>query len=362
VNILILNGGRGWGGIESHTVTLASALSGRGHKVIVGCPRRGSVMKNAVAAGLPTRDIEVVNSGDIFALLKIISVASAEDIGVVIANLGKEYWPAAIAAMLLGIKVIFVRHQVDRLKNATCRFIARHVDGVVAVSNVVKDSLIDSGVPPGKIEVIYNAVDLIQFAPVAADRKDIRGELGLDPDDIVVGTAGKLEEGKGVFELLRAFALLSNDRHDLKLLFVGSGPEKTRMEKMAEQLSVRESVIFAGLRNDMARMYAAMDVFCLPSTCIEAFGMVIIEAMAMGKPVVATSVGGIPEVVQDGINGVLVSPGDPGALADAIRRLINDSVLSNRLAAKGRATVERYYSEEVTGRAFEDMIREVLTA
>ncbi len=359
MNVLLLNCGRGWGGIESHTVTLASALAARGHKVIVGCPRKGSVMKNAAGAGLSTRDIEVVNSADVFALLKIISLASAENMEVIIANLGKEYWPAALAAMLLGIKVIFVRHQVDRLKGVTSRLIRRNVDRVAAVSIAVKDALMDSGVPEAKIGLIYNAVALKRFDPSAVDGRSARSKLGFAPDDIVVGTAGKLEEGKGVFELVRAAALLAKGRPSLKLLFVGDGPEKARLEKEAEQLSIRDRVIFAGLRDDMEEMYAAMDIFVLPSTCIEAFGMVIIEAMAMRRPVVATEIGGIPEVVKDGVNGLLVKPGDHSALAEAMSRLMDDAELSSGLASEGRSTVERYYSEDAMGRAFEGMLQQV---
>ncbi len=360
MNILILNGGRGWGGIESHTVTLASALAERGHKVIVGCPRKGIVMKNAAAAGLSTRDIEVINSADVFALLKIISLASAENVEVIIANLGKEYWPAAVAAMLLGIKVIFVRHQADRLKKLTSRLIRLHVNRVAAVSAAVKKTLMESGVPETKIGVIYNAVDLKRFDPSTADLLLARREIGLNADDIVVGTAGKLEEGKGVFELVRATALLSKNHPSLKLLFVGDGPEKARLEKEAERLSIRDRVVFAGIRDDMRKMYAAMDIFVLPSTCTEAFGMVIIEAMAMGRPVVATEIGGIPEVVKHGSNGLLVRPGDHIALAGAVSRLMDDAGLSSCLSREGRSSVERHYSVNAMGRAFEDMLEQVL--
>jgi glycosyltransferase involved in cell wall biosynthesis len=359
VNILILNGGRGWGGIESHTVTLASALAVRGHKVIVGCPRRGCVMKNAAEAGLSARDIEVVNSADIFALLKIISLASEENIEVIIANLGKEYWPAAVAALVLGIKVIFVRHQTDGLKSITRRLIRRHVDRVAAVSIAVKDALVESGVPETKIGVIYNAVDLKRFDPSAVDRPGAKREIGLGPGDVVVGTAGKLETGKGVFELVRAAALLSKTRPSVKLLFVGDGPEKARLIKEAERLSMRDRVIFAGLRSDMEKMYAAMDIFALPSTCTEAFGMVIIEAMAMGRPVVATEIGGIPEIVKNGSNGLLVKPGDHVALAGALGRLMDDAGLSSCLSREGRSAVEQYYSVNAIGLAFEGMLQQV---
>jgi glycosyltransferase involved in cell wall biosynthesis len=362
LNILILNGGRGWGGIESHSVTLGSALVKKGHKVIIGCPRTGNVSSNAVKAGLSVTDIRVVNSGDVAALWKIIATAKREHIEIIVANLGKEYWPAAVAAKILGIRIVFVRHQVDRLKKATIRLIAHHVHRIAAVSIAVRDALRECGVPDEKITVIHNAVDLAKFDPSGVDREAARRDLGFAQHDIVIGTAGKLHAGKGVFEILHAVERLVTRYPALRLLYVGDGPERGALRQEADRLSIGQRVVFAGLRNDMERMYAAMDIFVLPSTCREAFGMVIIEAMAMDRPVVATATGGIPEVVSNGTNGILVEPGDPVRLAGAVSRLMDDNALSHRLAAEGRATVERQYSEDAIGGAFEKMMNEVLAS
>jgi glycosyltransferase involved in cell wall biosynthesis len=360
VNILVLNGGKGWGGIESHSVTLASALASKGHKVIIGCPDAQNVSTNAVMAGLSVRDISIVNSGDIAGLRKIIATVRGENIGIIVANLGKEYWPAAIAAKLTGRKVLFVRHQADRLKKITVTLIARHVDRVVAVSGAVRDALRGCGVPDEKIAVIHNAVESRRFDPSSVDRATVRGELGFAEHDIVVGMAGKLHAEKGVFDLLRAAEQLAASHPSLRLLYVGDGPERAALEMEAARLSLRNRIVFAGLRNDMERMYAAMDIFVLPSTCPEAFGMVIIEAMAMGKPVIATATGGIPEIVKDRINGILVKPGDTAGIAGAISLLTDDAELFTRIAAEGRSTVARYFSREVFADAFEKVIKEVL--
>jgi glycosyltransferase involved in cell wall biosynthesis len=362
LNILILNGGKGWGGIESHSVTLASALVKRGHKVIIGCPRGGNVSSNAVRAGLSVKDITVVNSGDVAAVWKIMATAKREGIEFIFANLGKEYWPAAVAAKVLGIRIVFVRHQVDRLKKATRCLIARHVHRVAAVSGAVRDALLECDIPDEKITVIHNAVDLNRFDPSTVDRETARRDLGFAEHDIVVGTAGKLHAGKGVFDLLHAAEGVAMRYPALRLLYVGDGPERAALEQEAARLSIRDKVVLAGLRNDMERMYAAMDIFVLPSTCREAFGVVIIEAMAMGRPVIATAIGGIPEVVKAETNGILVKPGDPAGLADACARLMDDAALSHRLAAEGRLTVARDYSEDAMGGAFEKMMKEVLAA
>ena len=187
----------------------------------------------------------------------------------------------------------------------------------------------------------------------------MRNELGIREDEVIVGTAGKLAKGKGVFELLRAFHVISQRHPKIKLVFVGEGGERHKLLEEAERLSIDKKVILTGLRRDTERMYAAMDIFVLPSTCREAFGMVMIEAMAMGKPVIATNVGGIPEVIDNGINGILVPPGNADAIADAIARYIFNSEFSKKVAAEGRNKVEREFSDKVIGNHFEKVLKEL---
>lgn len=355
MNILILNAGRGWGGIESHSVTLSSALIKRGHRVIIACSDDGNVRHNAVAAGLPVSNLKVLNACDIISILKIIRLASKENIDIILANLGKEYWPGAVAAMFLGKRIIFVRHQTDRIRKTTRWLINNHAD-VVAVSAAVKDALLVSGIKREKIHMVHNAVSLDRFNPSRIDRKAVRRELGVSEKDSLVGTVGKLHKGKGVYELLGAVAAIAKENAAVRLVFAGDGEEREKLEEEAERLGIRDMVIFTGLVKDVERIYAAMDIFVLPSNCSEAFGMVIIEAMAMGKPVIGTIVGGIPELITDGKNGIIVPPGDKKALAAAIREYLRDSDLSSRMAAAGRQAAESDFSDEGLGKRFEEVL------
>jgi glycosyltransferase involved in cell wall biosynthesis len=360
MNILFINinvgKGWGWGGIESHSETLAALLSKHGHNVIMGCWNEGSVR---VAGGLvlPSRRITIVNSGDIPAMIKIIRACLKDTIQVVIANSGREYWPAAIAARIAGAKVVFIRHQMDRLKRTTCWLVNNHVDRVVAVSGAVKDALIESGISREKIEVIHNSIFLERFNPDVVERDAVRRELGIDSDSIVIGTVGKLHQGKGVFDLLSAVHRLVDKYPNIRLIFVGDGPERTRLEQQAQNLSMHDKVIFAGVRDDMERMYAAMDIFVLPSSCREAFGMVLIEAMAMCKPVIATNMGGIPEIVGNEVTGILVPPRDPDAIAHALARYIEDGEFSRKIALEGRTMVEQKFSDKAMGDSFKHVLK-----
>jgi glycosyltransferase involved in cell wall biosynthesis len=297
-----------------------------------------------------------MNSGDIPAIVKIIRVCFKENIQVIIANSGREYWPAALAAKIAGTKVVFVRHQMDRLKKTTCWLVNNYVDRVVTVSGAVKDALVESGISHKKIEVIYNSIALERFSPDKIARDAVRRELGIDNHNIVIGTAGKLNQGKGVFDLLSAVHRLMATYPNVRLMFVGDGSEKTKLEKETQRLSMNDKVIFPGVRDDMERIYAAMDVFILPSTCREAFGMVLIEAMAMGKPVIATPVGGIPEIVNDEVNGILVPPHNPDAIAQAIARYIEDGTFSKKIAREGRKLIEQKFSDKAMGDSFENVL------
>jgi glycosyltransferase involved in cell wall biosynthesis len=347
MNILLLSRGLGceghFGGIESQSNILASVLSRKGHTVIVGGYNDGSI---EVAGGISLRSkkIRIANSIDIRAILEIAALATKEKIHIIIANTGKEYWPAAIAAGIAGARIIFVRHQTDRLKITSCWLINRFISKVIAVSDCVKNALIESGVDPKRIAVIYNSILLDMFRPDELLRKNARKEFGLRDDNIVVGMAGKLYKTKGVFDLLHAIGHLKLKYPTIRLIFVGDGTRRRELELEAKRLSVEDKVVFTGKRNDMRRMYAAMDIFTLPSTCDEAFGMVLIEAMAMGKPVVATTVGGIPEIIENEVNGLLIPPGGVTALANAISRYVDDRELARKLAAEGRKIVESKFS------------------
>jgi len=355
-----LNAARGWSGIGSHSIELALSLRKKGHMAVIGCAQEVNVRHHAEKLGIPLRKIRLKNLMDIRAIFKIMQVVFKDDIELIIANLGKEYWPATFVAKILGRKIIVIRHQTNRLKKITCWLLATQVDRVVAVSGAVADSLIAGGVPFEKIEVVHNAINIERFDPLSVDGNGVRKELGIGENDIVIGTAGRLCPEKGVTELLHAANSLIQEKRPIKLIFAGDGPSKSELMKEAKRLSIHDRVIFLGLRKDMERIYAAIDIFVLPSTCREAFGMALIEAMAMKKPVVATEVGGIPEIVRDGVDGILVSPGDPNAIAAAVARLIDDRDLSGKIAREGQKTVERRFSDKAMGNTFEKMLEKIV--
>lgn len=358
MNILLLNiNTRSWGGIESYADVLASVLLNRGHNVMVSSRTDNPLVLKSTGAVIRTAKIRIHNSGDIIAIFKIIKLCLTANVDLIIANQGKDFWPATLAAKISRRRIMIIRHQTVRLKKTTCWLLNQLVDKVVAVSHAVKDSLVVAGVSDNKVFVIHNCIALNRFDPDRIDSHEVRKELGIDVSDIVLGAVGKLHRGKGVYDLLYAFSGLTKKYRFLKLLFVGSGPERENLEREAERLFIRGKVIFTGVRADVERMYAAVDLFVLPSTCVEAFGMGIIEAMAMRKPVIGSAIGGIPEIISHGLNGILVPPKNVDSLSEAIAGYIENKEAFREIASAGRKTVELRFSDKQYGDKFEALLK-----
>lgn len=361
MNVLIISSSRAFGGMENQTVNLVRALNKTGHHVVLGAPAGSVLYEKAREFAAPVEDISFTNACDFITALRMAQAIRRHKIDVLVATLGKEYWPAAVTAkILMGRKVVFMRHMADRLKRHTAWLVRQYVDKIIAVSDFVKQGLMETGIPPEKISVVHNGTDLDFFIRRDMQREQARTEFHFSPGDLVIGTAGALNEGKGLFVLLKAAHMLKNSLLEklpqvrLKLLMVGEGPGRAELEEEAGRLDI--TAVMPGRRLDMERVYSAMDIFIFPSICRETFGMVVIEAMASGLPVIASSVGGVPEIVKDGENGLLAPPGNPTELAAAIEKIALDAEFSNKLILNGGKTVREKFSSEAMARRFEAVI------
>ncbi len=230
-------------------------------------------------------------------------------------------------------------------------------DRVVAVSADAADvALRLERVAENKVVTISNGVDTRAFCP--ADPRAARALLGIPEEGFHVGVVARLAAVKDHATLLAAFALLRKERPDAQLTLVGDGPELAALRDRSRALDLAGSVHFAGVRRDVAAVLPAFDVFALASTS-EGISLTLLEAAAVGLPIVATRVGGNAEVVLDGATGILVSPGDPGAFAAALGALARRPSRA-ALGLAGRAHVERWFSVERMARAYQDLYAEVL--
>jgi glycosyltransferase involved in cell wall biosynthesis len=211
-------------------------------------------------------------------------------------------------------------------------------------------------IPAERISVIYNGVDIAKFGDMY-DTDETRRELGVQPGTRLIGYVGRLTHEKGGQDLLvRAVARARQGGRDVRLVVVGDGPMRADLEALAANLG--EPVIFTGLRADVARLLAAMDIFVLPSLH-EALPIAALEAMATGLPVIATSVGGTPEVVRDGESGLLVPASDEEGLYEAIIRMLDDQGLAERLAMAGRERVRADFTLDGMARKVEAVYEEL---
>jgi glycosyltransferase involved in cell wall biosynthesis len=219
------------------------------------------------------------------------------------------------------------------------RFVLRKYARVVAVSDEVKQRLLKAGVREEKIRMVRNGIDLRQFdEALRSHRKDTRPERAL-----VVGLVGRLAWEKGVDVFLRAAAEVLVEFPETRFVVVGEGPDQEKLERLIDTLMIRESVELLGRREEMASVYASLDVM-VSSSRQEGLPMAVLEGMASGLAVVATAVGAVPTVVEDGRTGVLVAAQDSGLLAAGIAELLRDPAKRRRLGDAARQLIEEEYS------------------
>ncbi|MCK4463602.1 MAG: glycosyltransferase family 4 protein [Candidatus Omnitrophica bacterium] len=228
-------------------------------------------------------------------------------------------------------------------------------EATIAISQAVKTHLInDFNLPENRISLIYNGIDLEEPSKVLTEEeKELLKEnlrLGKGP---VIGSIGRLSPVKGYKYLLFAMKDLKNVIPDVKLLIIGEGPSGNKLRDLSKKLNLEDSVSFVKATLDVRRFLTLMDIFVFPSIQ-EGLGLSLIEAMASGKVCIATSIGGISSVIEDGKNGLLVQPGDSHSLTEAMRRLLLDKELFSRLGSAARNSVKNKFSLD---RMMEETIR-----
>jgi len=247
-----------------------------------------------------------------------------------------------------------------RLYNRLDRWSLSHADRVVTVCRAFAQELADStGVSIDQISVQHNSIR--RQPPVsAADAEALRKRLGIGGDDRVVLSVGRLSREKAHIDLLEGFKRLREMKPAISciLIIVGDGPERSKLEAAAATLNCKAHVIFAGQVSDVQPLYAIADVFALPSHT-EGSPNVLLEAMAANLPIVATAVGGVPEMVENNESALLVRPNDPPAIAASIARLLADKDLAQQLATTASVLVDTQHNPEDYARSLVEIFREV---
>lgn len=249
-----------------------------------------------------------------------------------------RFWPMRLVTTVHG----WVRHTGRTpLYYRVDRFCLPRYERVLCVSPDLYDESRACGVPEARCVLLENGIDTQEYVR-SLSVAEAKRRLGLPPGRLVVGAVGRLSPEKGFDLLIRAVDQLLSEGLDLHLVIAGEGDERARLEALAAGLGRRERVTLLGYRPDTPLLYQALDAFAL-SSHREGLPNVVLEAMALEAPVVATRVGGVPRLVRDGENGLLVEPGDGAGLGAALGRLLRDAGLRARLAREGRRTAETAY-------------------
>lgn len=350
------------GGAERHLLELWRRIDRDRFAVEIACFRaEGQFWPEVRSLGFPVHDLEVgsriYDPRGVRGLLRLI--ARVRDFRPDVMH-GYLFGPnlfAVLAGHLCGVRVVAVaKRNVDAFETprqrAVQRFVHRRASHVTAVSEAVAGTVVAMGVERERITVIPNGVDPTRFESPAHDR----AVLGAKPGEVLIGSVGCLAARKYYGTLLEALARLSGNHRRFHATLVGDGPDRAGLEAQARVLGLADRTTFLGERPDVERLLPAMDLFVLSSR-EEGIPNALLEAMAAGRPSVATAVGGTPEVLEDGVTGWLVPPADPEALAAALGRVMDDPGEAARRGAAARRAVHERMSIDAMVRRHEDFYR-----
>lgn len=355
----------GRGGAEKALVDLALRLNRTRFNVTVVATRAtGNYQPLLDAAGVRTLVIARDSRWQSYKLLGLARFMRRHPVHILHTHLfGANTWGRVLGKLARVPVIVAHEHWSSKAPREVWvdRLLYRLTDRILVPSHASKQLVMEmEGIPSRYLDVTYNGVDISRFSQ-KAESATVRQELGLGPEDFVVGTVGRLSADKGgQDDLLWAATELRKSHPRARLLIIGDGPLRPDLEKYAAELGMldAQAAIFTGTRNDVDRLLGAMDVFVLPSH-MEALPIAVLEAMSMCLPVVATRVGGVPEVVQDGSTGLLVEPGDRPGMRDALARLASDRGLAHCLGTSGQARVRAHFTVDKMVRHVEELYEEL---
>ncbi|MBN2719881.1 MAG: glycosyltransferase [Proteobacteria bacterium] len=359
MRILHVETGRNlYGGALQVLYLLQGLRDARGTENILVCPR-GSGIAPVASDAARVREIPVKGDLDLGFLLRLIRILRGEkpDIIHLHSRRGADVL-GGITARITGTKCVLTR-RVDNPEAAPwVRIKYRLYDRIIAISDGISRVLSSEGVPPGKMTVVHSAVDAARFSG-PADRDWFRKEFGLPANALACGTAAQFIPRKGHADLLAAIPGILIGAPAARFLFFGKGPLETALRQKTEALGIREKVLFAGFRDDMERILPCLDLLIHPAH-MEGLGVSLLQAAAAGVPIVGTKVGGIPEAVADGANGILVEPGDPEALSRAAVRILSEEGLAKKMGLEGRRLAAERFSIDAMVRGNLGVYREMM--
>jgi len=347
LSLFHIDAGKEWRGGQRQSFFLAKALKQRGLPFTFVVQPESPLHQKASEAGLPVLPLKIRSEFGLGMMIRLARLMRREKCLLAHFHDAHSVAVGSGAASLAKVPYRVISRRVDfplKKNYFSQRKYKKNVNAIIAISEGVKKVLVEGGVDPRCIVVIPSGVD---FSPYdkASSSDYLRRELSFAPDDYLVGIVAHLTDHKGHEYLIRATKILKEHSPKIKVIIVGKGPLRMDLNRQARESRVEDIVFFLGFREDIPQILSSLDLFVL-SSYLEGLGSSILDAMACRLPVVATKVGGIPEVVIHGETGILVPPRNPQAIARAILKLYNNRNLASRLGQRGYQVVHQKYSSE----------------
>lgn len=345
--ILHLSSTSGPGGAEMLVSRIAAGLDQKRFRSIIGLFALGWLKDRCETLGLPTFVVPMEGQWDFLWIVQCCRMVRQQNVSLIHAHEFRANAFGALVAKLCGIPLVGTVHgknyYPDHVKRRMAYRWASRAAHMVAVSHDLRRFLEERiGIAHDRISVIHNGVDMIQQVSLAQVRR-LRSEFGVGEDEFVIGIVGSLYPVKGHACLFHALRTVLAHRPKTRLLVIGQGDLEQTLEQKVSELGIEQAVSFLGLRNDVPRVLPLLDLFVLPSLS-EGLSLALLEAMSAGVPVIASKVGGNPEIVVNGETGYLVPPQRSEELASRIIELMSDQESTRLLGERGREWVAREFT------------------
>ncbi len=346
IKILHIDTSLDWRGGQQQLLYLSCGLQKKGYPQLIACQPNSLLVKRCQEYASIT-PVRMRGEWDIAAVWKLAQLIDLKGVQLIHLHSAHAHALGLMAANISKSKpAVVVSRRVDfHLRKNPLSWLKYKmgVYKIIAVSNAVKQVLVSDGIHPEMIDIVYDGIDVEQFSR-NMDSDYLYQELGLNPCYPIVGIISALAPHKDHKTFLQACSHVKKTNHFVQFLIVGDGELRWKLQQMVKRLNMGNNVIFTGFRDDIPQILSIMDVF-VASSYLEGLNTSILEAQSSGVPVIATKTGGIPEIIRDGINGLLVLPKHPDSLAEGIRKLINNKTLSSQLAATAKEDVQRFNKE-----------------
>ncbi len=374
-NLLYVFDNMEFGGGERVFAQIINRLSGKKYKIMVACLPTGAFIEKIKGSEVEVKSVDMRNRFNPRVVLQLADLMKRENVDIVHSQGARADFFARMAAKLSGVSIVVstvpmpvegfdvnpIRKLIYMVFN---RFSERFVDRFMVVSDALEKIMIEKhGIAPQRVVKIYNGIEkdeyCIENEETVCRRSKFRKESGMGEDIPVIGVIGRLVWQKGFEYFIEAIPDVLNKIPEAMFLIVGEGELKEELKVKSRILKLDDKIIFTGFRNDIKDVLASVDIFVMPSL-LEGLPVVLLEAMAMKKPIVATKIEGIREVLENGLTGLLVSPKDPQLLSEAIVDLLIHKDKARQMGLAARKVVEERFGVDIMVQKVEGVYEELL--